>query len=270
MSTAYYFCRTKIWQLSTSACLLAFISVLHLPAWAEESKITPGASQDKPDHVAKLFSEKCSGCHSIGKGKMVGPDLVEVLPWETSDISQAVGRMQKYVGELKENDIKGLVQFLKDQKAPDRLKALEEIKAPQGGKVEIASSELGKKLFWGQEQFKNGGMACMSCHQVGGSGGTLAPDLTNIYDKMGQASLTSACEQTNFKVMQAVYKDQPVTRQEALDLVAYFKESKKEKSVSNNPPVGELGFVGALLSLAAIGFFYRNRNRGVRAKLKRR
>ena len=60
------------------------LSVFATPALAQEKSSEQAApfvvDNDKSKAGSKLFVAKmCSGCHTIGKGKMAGPDLAGVL-----------------------------------------------------------------------------------------------------------------------------------------------------------------------------------------------
>ncbi|MBX9880169.1 MAG: cytochrome c [Candidatus Obscuribacterales bacterium] len=219
---------------------------------------------------AQLFGEKCSGCHTVGKGKLVGPDLQNVVNWPTAELTAAVSRMQKMAGPLSDAETKSLVSFLKNVKAPELVKKSEEHALAEATTAAPASAEVGKELFTGSKAFVNGGPSCIACHQTEGTGGTLGPNLTNAFDKFGESALVSACEQTNFKIMKAAYKDHPVTRQEALHLTKYFGSIKGREVKNTDPPINAIGFGGALIYLAGLTLFYRRRKGDARDKLHRR
>jgi hypothetical protein len=142
--------------------------------------------------------------------------------------------------------------------------------APTNSKREPASAERGRRLFYGDEAFKNGGLSCISCHSIDHSGGNMAPDLTLISSKMQPAALVSACEQTPYKVMKSAYKDHAIQHQEALDLQAYLYTVKEPHDKERKLPVELLGggLAAAILVLIAAG--YRGRNKSARSKLHRR
>ncbi len=231
----------------------------------------PALAAGGADEGAALFAQKCAGCHTIGRGALVGPDLAKVSSWSAADAESAVKRMQKMAGPLTENEIDNLVGLLKDTKGGDRLKAQSEAAAtPEVTGGEAGSAQTGRRLFDGRQSFANGGMACIACHTVGGSGSSMGPDLSGVAAKMGETSLLSACEQTAFKVMKAAYAQHPVTKQEALHLVKYFVSLKDNPETAATPPVTIYGVAGATLLMLVIAWGYRDRNGSARSKLHRR
>ncbi|MEP7359390.1 MAG: GNAT family N-acetyltransferase, partial [Anaerolineales bacterium] len=57
-----------------------------------------------------------------------------------------------------------------------------------------AQQSFPQKADNGRQAFQNGGLRCSTCHSVAGSSGTLAVNLTDVYTKMGETGLVSACE----------------------------------------------------------------------------
>ncbi len=233
------------------------------------------------DSVA-LFSEKCAGCHSIGGGNLVGPDLAPSSKWSVADLTKAVKDMEKNVGPLTDEEVDSLVEYLRKPQSAKVVSdsAVKPVGQPQNGNLpkfdgpsviaESGSMASGVRLFVGDQSFKNGGLSCVACHSVDAAGGNMGPDLTGIAEKMPLAALASACEHTPYKVMKEAYKDHAITHQEALDLAAYLASLKSSHSRLKDPPVAMLGALFALFVFAVIAFGYRNRNTGVRAKLQRR
>lgn len=238
------------------------------------------------DETANLYNDKCSGCHTIGGGNLVGPDLAESAKWNDSDLTKAVKRMEDNVGALKDDEVSQLVRYIKDSKTTgspkstsvpgnasqsidvSKANASESPVLSQSPSKELGSSEAGARLFTGRAAFQNGGVSCIACHQAEGRGGTLGPDLTQIADKMNEAGLVSACEHTAFKIMKPTYKDHKISRQEALDLAQYLKAIKEGQRVHNEPPVVLYGFGLAVLVVGVIAFGYRGRNKSILKKLK--
>ncbi|HEY9869182.1 MAG TPA: c-type cytochrome [Candidatus Obscuribacterales bacterium] len=287
----------KMWMVACAASLFALLT--YLPSNAAEPVIVPNdagqevlsappgdAEQASPlaqsqpadpagkaqagDAAAATFTQKCAGCHTVGRGNMVGPDLVEVVEWKTDALTANVKRMEKFTGALPDQVVKSLVDFLKDPKAAARIKAEEQRSVAAQLTSEPSSAEMGKKLFLGSERFKAGGMACIACHQVEGHGGTMGADLTDAHARLGEAALISACEEPSYPVMKAIYKDHKITKQEAMHVTKFLASIKDSKARQPDPPVAPLGAIGAAVFLGGLMLFYRNRNTGVRSRLHRR
>ncbi len=232
---------------------------------------------------SSLFSQKCAGCHTVGGGNRIGPDLAPAVKWSSSDLAKAVKRMEKNVGPLTGEEVDSLVAYLRNPKAANASSSQatttsssssesspksELTQTPQA--IEPASADKGRRLFFGDDSLGQGGLSCISCHRVDDAGGTMGPDLTLIGAKMPESALISACEQTPYKVMKTAYLEHPVTHQEALDLAAYLFSLKGPHQKSMQFPVSMIGFAIAAFVFAIIAFGYRNRNKSVRAKLQRR
>jgi mono/diheme cytochrome c family protein len=218
-----------------------------------------------------MFLQKCAGCHTVGRGKLTGPDLNEAATWAVPDLTRTIKTMEKKVGPLSDDDVARLADLLKDAKVKERLEA-EEDRAAAAEAVAFGppSAETGAALFSGRAPLANGGAACVACHVVNGRGGTLGPDLTAVYARLGEAPLASACEKTNFKIMSAAYKDHPVTKREALHLTKFFAAVGEAPAPLADPPVAAYGAAAALVCLGALAFAYRKRAPGVRRSLVRR
>ncbi len=246
-----------------------------------------------------LFQSKCAGCHTLGKGALVGPDLAGTKTWDDEKLSGAIKRMEGSVGPLAANETSDLIAFLKNPPSGDAAKstdgaqatASDSTKKPADGAQTTSSEQAnaepakeapkdelqalgsaldGEMLFDGRKAFSNGGMSCNACHVAGDKGAGLGPDLTKISEKMNDAALLAACQQTPFKVMKAAYASHPVTKEEAASLVKYFNSLKGTQSAHEKFPISLCGGAGSLLILLLIAAGYRNRNNGVRKKLHRR
>ncbi len=98
-------------------------------------------------------------------------------------------------------------------------------------------AELGMKLYEGSTPFKNGGPACISCHNVTNNsiiaGGTFAKDLTNVYERMGEG-ITGWLSAPPFPAMASSYQNNPLTEIEKSSLTAFFKHADE---VSNEQQI---------------------------------
>ncbi len=160
------------------------------------------------DDGATIFSSKCSACHTIGKGKTVGPDLKGITSSE--DPSWLARWIASPSALIKAGDPKAtrLVKQYPLQmpdlglSSTDITAVLAYISAQSGGAAATKGTAAapvaalppgdaasGREYFVGGKRLKNGGPPCMSCHSISGigalGGGTLGPDLTDAYRKYG-------------------------------------------------------------------------------------
>jgi mono/diheme cytochrome c family protein len=202
----------------------------------------------------KLFKEKCAGCHTIGGGKLLGPDLKGVHDRR----SQAW--LEKFVKSsqslIKSGDAEANAVFKKFNKIamPDFTipkaqigKILAYIKTASEGSASPTGSEttdqktatkedivLGQNLFQGKTRFENKGPTCISCHNVTNDavigGGILAKDLTRVFSKskMSEVTVTAIIGEAPFPVMKAAYTNKKLTDNEVFSLVAFLQDADKK------------------------------------------
>ncbi len=147
--------------------------------------------------------------------------------------------------------------------------------AESQGLIASESSLRGEALFTGRVELRNGGPACVSCHSIAGisfpNGGTLGPDLTNAYRKLGPEGMQPAMQTLFFKVMTPIYDQHPLTPEEQRDLIAFFRQS-----VSAQPPRGNtqtiagISVAGCVILLVITGAIWQNRLKSVRRSLVER
>lgn len=224
------------------------------------------------DAGAQLFLQKCAGCHTIGKGKLTGPDLNVAATWQPADLDRTIKTMEAKVGPLPDDQISTLRDLLKSADVKDRIAAEEaHAAAALAAKFEPGQYAVGAALFTGDKPLANGGTACIACHTTNGRGGTLGPDLTGVFAKLGEIPLQSACEKTNFKIMAAAYRAHPVTKQEALHLAKYLEGVATATPPARPPlPSGLIGLGASVLVVGGLGLAYRTRSAGTRKRLIRR
>jgi mono/diheme cytochrome c family protein len=164
---------------------------------------SPGTALAAPE-PSTLFKTKCGSCHTFGKGDLIGPDLKGVTqrhsrPWLIAWIRSSETQIRRgdAVGEA-------LFRKYRQQRMPDHDLSDAQIAAlldylHAGGPaadeqqhLRLAvdatpqDSQLGRKLFFGEERLVGGAVACVFCHTVSKQtrlGGSLAPDLTGAYPR---------------------------------------------------------------------------------------
>jgi len=238
------------------------LAVLAVPLAAED----PPPAVTQQDRSARVFLDRCAGCHTVGGGMRSGPDLLASTAWKPADLTVAVKRMEKNSGPMSDADVAGLVEFLKDSTVRDRITAEESRAALKAAAtLEPASPALGREYFTGARAFRNGGASCASCHDFGGGGGSLAVPLTTVHARLGDVALASAIEQAAFPVMRPIYAAHPVTKQEAAHIVAYLAQTPAQRVA--DPPLGLAALGGSGLFVAALALVGSRRRQGTRARL---
>ena len=86
-------------------------------------------------------------------------------------------------------------------------------------------------------------MACHNIADVGGlGGGTLGPDLTEVYRKYGEEGLLSALKTLPFPTMMPTYDNRPLTAEEQAHLKSLFQ---KTAGLHPGPPTWKLSLIAA-------------------------
>ena len=135
--------------------------------------------------------------------------------------------------------------------------------------------KAGEALFTGQRRFQNGGPPCATCHSVATlafpSGGTVAPDLTPEYSKLGPGGMHYALRTLYFPAMNALFLKRQLTDQEERDLLAFFQNADSSRRLNSHTAIfGTAGVVGLLVLAGITWASGRGRVHSVRRKLLRR
>ena len=250
-------------------------------------------AQTASEETVAYFRQNCTSCHTIGGGRLAGPDLKDVtkrreLAWLVPFILNPKGIIDSgdpYAQQLLQ-EARGVymtpVPGITRERAT-KLVALIEIESAleesQFAGLQISDRPLtdldvarGQALFTGGQDFENGAPACISCHttnQVGMlGGGLLGPDLTSAYARLeGRKALSAWLSAPPSLVMQPVFRNQPLDGEEILALVAYLKNTAETGEADSKPVRVEFTLAGcavAAVILVLFDFFWRNRFRDVR------
>jgi hypothetical protein len=198
------------------------------------------------------FNARCSSCHSVGQGVVVGPDLRGVT--ERHDAGWLHRFIRSSQSVIRSGDRAAMALFATYKKRMpdhpftdaevDALLAFIEAGGPKAdpgeyrlaGEATAAEVARGHDLFSGTVALANGGAACIHCHDAGGAGwqsGALASDLTAVYVRYRDGGLTRALTESRFPLM-ADYRERPLTRDEVFALKAFLYQASRAH------PVGRL------------------------------
>ena len=225
-----------------------------------------------------IFSDNCTVCHTIGNGKLVGPDLKGVHEkrneqWLISFIKDSQGFIASGDADAKaifdefggtampafsmsDDEVKSIIAYIGTHGSADAPVASaegeggEEAVAPQGGfSTDSATQDdidRGMALFTGNTSLMNGGVACVTCHNVFNDdmigGGKLAKDLTFVHGRMGDPGISGMLTAPPFPAMAQAYKNRPLTEDEIFQLAAFFRYSN-EKGYYQHPRTWDWVFV---------------------------
>lgn len=241
------------------------------------------------DEGQELYNKSCVACHTIGKGRLVGPDLINISEQRSQD--WLVDFIQSSKSLIESGDPEAVAIFEEYNRMPmpdndftdaqtlavldyiNRQSTGAESKGETTATVDMLSEATdeniasGALLFTGKKRLSNGGAACNSCHNVQDerifSHGTLAMDLTGSWAKMGSSGTAAIIKSPPFPLMTAAYRNHPVTEQEVLDLTAYLKSasenSRNQFSENYNTAMMVFGLAFFLVILVVVLIFYSYR-----------
>lgn len=240
------------------------------------------------DEGKEIFDQRCTSCHTVGGGDLVGPDLAGVterrdIEWLKRWIAVpdemlaeedpiATKLLDDYNGipmpnlGLSDDEVLSLVAYLEGAEGAAEKATGEESQSQSSKAAVTGNTVLGKNLFTGADRFQHGGPSCRACHSITGigalGGGALGPELTGAYQKLGPAMIDWP---ETVAPMKPIYDDKPLTEEEKAHLLAFFSAATAEQRPAQ--AVWQLtglavGGVVVLLLLAHV--IWRRRLRGVR------
>lgn len=231
---------------------------------------------------AELF-RPCAACHSIGGGRMIGPDLKGVTRLRTNE--WLIKFIQSPVGMLKSGDqyAKEIFAEFNNVPMPDNKLTAEQINMIlqyiDGGNASASNSadpekialqhridsilktnsrfdsEKGSALFNGSIRFSNGGASCISCHNAtynnSSRGGTLAKDLTKSFTRLnGYAGLKGIIALPPFPSMATAYKNNELTEEEIAYLQLFLRSADAQNPVE--PVIQKTWFLHSALTIGLV------------------
>lgn len=245
----------------------------------------------------EVLFRPCAACHSIGGGRMIGPDLKGVTRLRTNE--WLIKFIQSPVGMLKSGDqqAKAIFTEFNNVPMPDNKLTAEQINkilayidgGLSGGSniIDVAKIALQQKvdsilktnssydintgyaLFYGRIRFRNGGSSCIACHNVSynniSRGGTLAKDLSKSFTRLnGFAGLKGIIGVPPFPSMAIAYKHNELTEEEIAYLQLFLKSADTQNP--NEPLVKKTWFfhfalTSGLVLILSIGLLWYKRKR---------
>ncbi len=178
-------------------CFLGLVTILSL--------MPLGLLRAAPSEGEKVFKSVCMACHTIGKGRLVGPDLKSVDKrrndiWlkkfikssqsliksgdaDAMAIFAEYNKMPMPDNALSDNQMSSLLDYIKVQSSAAPVKKAKKKKKKKAVVVTIEAEQekpkvvvkakisqddivLGQALFTGKHRFEKRGAACSSCHNV--------------------------------------------------------------------------------------------------------
>lgn len=235
----------------------------------------------------KLFKQICVACHTIGQGKLIGPDLANVHKRRPEDWIIKFVRSSRTV--IKGGDAYAAALFEQYNKIPmpdnnysdDQVRAIISYIAensPGGpgaaetGGVSLAAGRplseaveenvlAGKNFFEGNRRLTNRGPTCNSCHNVTNdnvmAGGALAKDLTDVFTRLNEAGVKAILVSPPFPAMKQAYQNFPLTEEEVFDLTAFLQHvdriSESQKVVNHGFRLFMFGLGAAFVLMVLFG-----------------
>lgn len=266
-------------QWCSSVVLLTAVSVI--------GGVSGVVAQDPAGQAAgsgqELFQTRCSVCHTIGAGRLVGPDLQGVYERRSEEWIIAFVQHSQQMVAAGDPDAVAIFDEFNGIMMPDQPLYDDEIRAivayirtaeTTAPVQPVASAEateeqvlLGQQLFQGRVRFANGGPTCNSCHEVTYEGvlggGMLARDLTTVNSRVGATGVRAILANPPFPVMQRAYQDKPLTDEEVTALAGFLQRVDDEQALQDPRDYGRnmlfAGVIGTAMLLSLYTLLWRGR-----------
>jgi mono/diheme cytochrome c family protein len=244
-----------------------------------------------------VFAQKCASCHSIGGGKLVGPDLKGITSQRSHDYlinfitapdkviasnDPTAAQLVKEYGipmpnlGISQGDAEDILAYVFQQSGGAAAPPGAAVPPPGGAlaAAQIAPGDAGSghALFTGEMRLSGGGPACIACHNVAGigilRGGTWGLDLTNAQSKSGTQGIASILKAPPFPGMTEAFVGHPISNGEIADLEAFFIEVNNQQTATEPEFVFPLVGVSACTVMLAIALLaWLGRTPSVRRQL---
>ena len=252
------------------------------------------SAQEAPQY----FRQNCMSCHTIGGGRLTGPDLKDVsqrkdrvwLARFMLDPKGMIASGDPYAAQLQQ-EARGVVMPTVSGMSKERADALLDLIEAESkleksqfiglqipdGPFSEADIALGRDIFLGRARLKNGGPSCVGCHTAIGlpglGGGRLGPDLSKVFERLeSRKTLGSWLLAPPTTTMQPVWRGHPLEAEEILPLVAYFEDVSRRGGEDTSPARLNfflIGLAGTVAALVGFDLAWRKRFRAVRRPMVR-
>jgi mono/diheme cytochrome c family protein len=243
------------------------------------------------DTAENFYQINCKACHTIGGGKLIGPDLMDVetrkdrewlINW-IEDPAAVLASGDAYANKIFEESNK--VPMIKSpgitkEIAAELLDYIAKITS-EGGEKEVTweapkftteDISKGRSYFSGSLKFENGAPPCVSCHTVnsipGLGGGRLGVNLTDVYQRLGESrGLSVWLEAPPTATMVPIFSKHVLNEQEIISLMAFFKNEVEVQSRPQFASVANFilyGILGTIIFFSVFGAIWANRFKAVR------
>lgn len=226
--------------------------------------------------AATYFRTNCYSCHTIGGGRLTGPDLKDVGtrrerswlvtfmlnpkdvidsgdPYAQQLLKDARGVIMPRVPGLDRGRAEALLDLIENESRLEEsnFRGIEVSDRP------VLPSEIvaGAEIFQGLRRLAAGGPPCLSCHSVAGlggfGGGRIGPDLTKVFERMGGRRAMSAwllAPQT--PTMSTMLSSRPLESDEIVLLTGFLED--RARSGAEEPPGGRQALLLLAVLLAAV------------------
>ncbi|MDP3908811.1 MAG: c-type cytochrome [Gemmatimonadales bacterium] len=239
-----------------------------------------------PERGREIFQSTCVGCHTIGGGRLVGPDLQGVGRRRSEAWIIAFVRHSQQLVAAGDSAAVDLFREYGEMPMPDQPLAAEDVRgvlayigsagaagpAPGLGVAPATEEQilLGRSLFQGTTRLTNGGPACTSCHDVTDAaitgGGVLARELTTAFSRLGGPGIRAIIADPPFPVMQRAYRDRALVPDEVTALVGFLGLVGAQQALHQprgfGPRLFAVGVGGSVVLLVLYSLMWRRRLKG--------
>jgi mono/diheme cytochrome c family protein len=256
----------------------------------------PVVAQQAP---ADYFRQNCANCHTIGGGRLTGPDLKDVAqrkdrawlvqwlqspravidagdPYAQKLVQDSRGVVMPSVGGMNPPTANALLDLIEaESKLPKSRFAGSQISDRPFTSHDVV---IGREIFSGKRRLASGGPACTSCHTVRGlgglSGGRLGPDLTLVYERLqGRKGLSAWLMNPASPTMAPVFRNTQIQPDEILPLVAFFEDAARKGGQDDSSALLNFFLLAAgamVIGLVSLDAIWKKRIHGVRRQLVHR